>query len=1005
MDFPDGDLKAGGDFIHLSDEIGNDTRSSRGSTPGIPTHLNWKRSLGGEVYDVKVGVDGLLYVTSEDQYLRCIDSDGSVQWEYEIYVREHDPIEIGPDGCIYITDHYLLKCIGPDGMLRWEREVDYFYDITFASDGSIIIYKDDTAIECLFPNGSRKWIWEVASERRYNEDEWWGRAYTYEMESVSKLVLADDEGGVFCRILTYDDYRNVNQSLQYINNKGIVDWRRTFPEMKRAEMFPLSTNEAGLLIHDQDGNGSRMISFDRSGNMTTIYSSENYLVYYGVYGRTGYILLGEINYNSEVIDKFIVIDPDTGHTIWSWDRGDFYYWDAYLYEEMDMALIHIYGEEDYQKTSICYDDKFEEIWNLSVNYSTENGPLIIDENTILHFNPDNRFVFSNSSGQEIFNFSFTDIGITTMGYSYPLNSIDIDENGNLYIAATGLISLAPDGSLRWIYNVSGIIETAPVLSDNDSIHVGSLDGNIYKYDTDGDIIWKRFLHDRIRSTPVLLENDRLIVATFEGNVFCLNESGDIVWNISLDSYVIADIVSDNNDRVYIGTYDNCLFCIDHQGNILWNYSTPGGVYRSPAVSDSGAIYIVSSYNLTALNPDGSLIWNVRKQRDEIISTPVVGNDGTIYATGDGLYAFDEYGNEKWNVTRYYYARYISLDSNDNIYTTDNGGEIFAYHPNGSLKWKNDLDESSTSRPVVDEYGYIYVKSKSLTALHPNGTIFWRYLPMKYLSMDMVTSSSPVIGMDGSIFITNTFLHSIGRNGSENRLFPPEIREISHDDDADLLWKYDIDREGCLLNGFLIFKGKSADDIPYHYTSQDIDGRYYDYKEDWDNRSYYRVQSFNPYGLSTLSDVHFILKRYSPYRPSAPRNFSIKVGAEYLNISWDPPQYLGDLPLTGYRIYRTGKNDDNYTYYTTVGPEKTYFIDRNVTPYNWYYYRVAAENDYGWTMNRTGWGGYPSESITLREPLMMCGIPSVAIILIFIVVILILRRRNEEAEWYPEERKG
>ena len=129
----------------------------------------------GEVYDVEIGENGLIYITSEDQYIRCIDTEGEVQWEYSIPIREHYSLKSGPNGSVFIVADHRLNCIGSDGKLLWAQGIDISVDdLVFDSSGLIFMRYSDSSIICLHPNGTRRWRWDIETERTSYEEEWSG---------------------------------------------------------------------------------------------------------------------------------------------------------------------------------------------------------------------------------------------------------------------------------------------------------------------------------------------------------------------------------------------------------------------------------------------------------------------------------------------------------------------------------------------------------------------------------------------------------------------------------------------------------------------------------------------------------------------------------------------------------------------------------------------------------------------------------------------------------------
>jgi outer membrane protein assembly factor BamB len=98
---------------------------------------------------------------------------------------------------------------------------------------------------------------------------------------------------------------------------------------------------------------------------------------------------------------------------------------------------------------------------------------------------------------------------------------------------------------------------------------------------------------------------------------------------------------------------------------------------------------------------------------------------------------------------------VIVDNDGIIYVCDRRGNFSAIYPNGTLKWRLDMNQHSCdfgNSPAIDENGIIYVGGPDLglVAINPDGTILWKIGANHFDLVDMV-DSSPVIGADGTIY--------------------------------------------------------------------------------------------------------------------------------------------------------------------------------------------------------------------------------------------------------------
>jgi outer membrane protein assembly factor BamB len=105
-----------------------------------------------------------------------------------------------------------------------------------------------------------------------------------------------------------------------------------------------------------------------------------------------------------------------------------------------------------------------------------------------------------------------------------------------------------------------------------------------------------------------------------------------------------------------------------------------------------------------------------------------------------------------------------IDSNGTLYISmyiDLHGELHAVYPNGTIKWKSDLDYEGYV-PAIGPDGTIYVGTRSaFYAFYQNGTIKW------ILNKEKKFNGEPVISDNGTIYVgtDDGFLYAISPNGS------------------------------------------------------------------------------------------------------------------------------------------------------------------------------------------------------------------------------------------------
>ncbi len=127
-------------------------------------------------------------------------------------------------------------------------------------------------------------------------------------------------------------------------------------------------------------------------------------------------------------------------------------------------------------------------------------------------------------------------------------------------------------------------------------------------------------------------------------------------------------------------------------------------------------------------------WRYATPHSVYYCSPAIGDDGTIYfSTG--------------------------------LYTTDQGwapGTLYAFHPNGTIKWTRDLGEALYS-PAIGPNGNIYLMDRTYTvhAFTPEGTLLWRFDQFEnmFVKRDM-GQRTPAIGFDGTVYVGADGLYAL-----------------------------------------------------------------------------------------------------------------------------------------------------------------------------------------------------------------------------------------------------
>jgi len=259
------------------------------------------------------------------------------------------------------------------------------------------------------------------------------------------------------------------------------------------------------------------------------------------------------------------------------------------------------------------------------------------------------------------------------------------------------------------------------------------------------------------------EDGTLYFTTDTWGLYAINPDRTQKWGLTIgESKSIPAFGSDGTVYVnsYINDNDQRLLAIAPDGSVKWKFirvsssnSIRNSETSSPAVAADGTIYTGGSrdYKLYAVNPDdGTKKWEYKA--GDVVNTPVVGPDGTIYFESyKNLYAIRPNGTKKWilpiqpaltdNVVP-------AIGSEGTIYVSSAyNSKLYAVNPDGTIKWSKDYQVETS--PAVGADGTVYVgANKKLLAVGPDGKLKWE------LAGGEGRYTTPRIGDDGTVYFAN-----------------------------------------------------------------------------------------------------------------------------------------------------------------------------------------------------------------------------------------------------------
>lgn len=174
-----------------------------------------------------------------------------------------------------------------------------------------------------------------------------------------------------------------------------------------------------------------------------------------------------------------------------------------------------------------------------------------------------------------------------------------------------------------------------------------------------------------------------------------------------------------------------------------------------------------------------------------------------------------------------------------------------------------------------------------------------------------------------------------------KIISPENLTVNVKDRVAILkWELQTSEFHPVITGFRILKRETGNSTNIEITADPDSRSYRDTDVSFGKEYQYSIFAFNS---REISEYKGPVSTFVFDRPGIPDGFSYTTTREYLNLSWDHPDYDGGTPITGYRIYRS----TSPIVWAFIDETDTNFYHDNETEIGQtYYYFVSSVNIIG-----------------------------------------------------------
>lgn len=326
--------------------------------------ISWTFSTGDAIHSSPaIGLDGTIYVGSDDGHLYAVHPDGTEKWKYDAGSPVGAIPAVGTDGTVYfINDNRLLALDPGAGTEKWIHSFEepvYSASPALAADGSVYVGAHD-GLHAIDRFGEEKWVFQNGS-------------INFESPSVGP------DGTI---------YVGTDLIFWAINPDGTEKWKNTDALGNEARHAPTIDANTVLYVINvyQD-----LSALNSDGTKKWITSAHPYPP---SIGTDGTLYVAKMDWEDGEQSVLAALDPEDGSTKWMKTLEGLVSTRPALGDD---GLIYV-GTSSGTFYALDEDGNIE--WDLSVGSGISSSPTIGSDGTIYFGNDDGKLyaVVSNSYG-------------------------------------------------------------------------------------------------------------------------------------------------------------------------------------------------------------------------------------------------------------------------------------------------------------------------------------------------------------------------------------------------------------------------------------------------------------------------------------------------------------------------------------------------------------------------------------------------------------------------------
>jgi outer membrane protein assembly factor BamB len=318
-------------------------------------------------------------------------------------------------------------------------------------------------------------------------------------------------------------------------------------------------------------------------------------------------------------------------------------------------------------------------------------------------------------------------------------------------------SQSPPGTVLWTYDLGPWITSAPALAPDGTLYVGT-DAGLSAVTNNGVMASNKWTFPAGRGgAPAIALDGTIYFGSEDRHLYAVNSDGTQKWAFTFREITPTPPAIAHDGTLYVSG-DGILYALTPAGATKWAYTNYNNGVGSPILGADGTVYVGSGGGgvFYAFSPSGTVKWSFNPGNGaSIADSAAIGSGGTIFFTSGRLNAITPQGVRLWVTTNDFSTSSPVVGQNGTVYVEGSGHTLCAVNSGGELQWEFPGDGkryNPPATPAIDSAGVLYYcVSNSVLAVNAQGQLLWTVFGGYSMAGVYLATTSPVIGPDGTIY--------------------------------------------------------------------------------------------------------------------------------------------------------------------------------------------------------------------------------------------------------------